>query len=412
MRVTTWIKREDAHMKEMFQNYISNFIRNLKTDSSVVHGMPIHNDPEGYQTVLVNPIISAGKYPDKGIADKIADTGNNTGNLLFAEGIKEQISYKKEIWILGEGVDEVRKPAAIMPSANFIIHGSDNFIKNCTEFLLNNDCPITLAGLGAQSTPELNTPSKLVSMLTPAKKRYFKMVAERAVTLGIRGEFTAECLELMGIHNYRIIGCPSFYKHLNGKYPRLPKPSLKKTQLTVTTGTEYESRLLEMGIRLHSIWLMQMLTEMPKSAFENETISPVWVERRFPGLQVSLEEYSYYLKNYTRIFFNLDEWNHYYQEEKITFSYGSRFHGNMASIRNGVPALWIVHDSRTTELAQTLHVPYITIQKFVNIKYPEELLEFCDYKDMYSHYNELCRNYITFLEENHISHHFYIKGRI
>lgn len=411
MRVTTWIDQEGAHMTGKLQSYIRNFIWNKKMDSTVSQGMPVHLDPEGYQTVLVNPIISAGKYPNKNIADKIADTGNNTGNLLFAEGIKEQISYEKEIWILGEGVSGLKKPVAIMPSANFIIHGSDNFIKNCTEFLLNNDCPITLAGLGAQSTPELNTPSKLVSILTPSKKRYFKMVSERAVSLGIRGEFTAECLELMGIHNYRIIGCPSFYKHLNGIYPRLTKPSLKKTQLTVTTGNEYESRLLEMGMRIHSIWLMQMLTEMPKSAFENETISPVWVERRFPGLQVSLEEYSYYLKNYTRIFFSLEEWNHYYEEEGITFSYGSRFHGNMASIRNGVPALWIVHDSRTTELTRTLYVPHITMQQFSKIKYPEELLEFCDYKDMYSHYNELCRNYVTFLEENHISHHFHIKGR-
>ena len=369
----------------------------------------VHRDADGYQTVLINPVISAGKYPEKNITDKVADTGNNTGNLLFAEGIKEQLSYEKEIWLRGSGTRDVAKPAAIMPSANFIIHGGDGFIENCKEFLIENDCPVTLAGLGAQSTSELNTPKKLVEVLTPLKKEYFKMVAERAVSLGIRGEFTAECLELMGIHNYRIIGCPSFYKHLGGKYPKLPAPSLERTQMTVTPGDVNETRILEQGIKLNSVWLMQMMTEMPKSAFENETISPVWVDRRFPQLQVSLETFGQYMKDRAKMFFKLEEWNHYYEEEGITFSYGSRFHGNMASIRNGVPALWIVHDSRTTELADTLHVPHITIEQFARMKDPEEMLEHCVYDDMYANYQSLCRNYVEFLEENHISHRFRVR---
>lgn len=369
----------------------------------------VHRDPENYHTVLINPIISAGKDMTKNIAGKMVDVGGNTGNLMFAEGIKEQIAYEKEIWIAGDGLEGVDKPAVIMPSANFMIHGSDGFIEGCQAFLDRTDCPVTLAGLGAQSTKELNTPRKLVDILTPVKKKYFKALSERAVTIGIRGEFTAECLELMGVHNYRIIGCPSFYKHLNGVFPKLAEPGLERTQITVTTGTPLESRILEMGIRLNSIWLMQMMTEMPKSAFEGETISPVWVERRFPELKVSLDEYSRYLRSRSRIFFTIDSWNRYYEEEKITFSFGSRFHGNMASIRNGIPALWITHDSRTTELAKALHVPCITIERFADIKNPEELLELCDYSEMYGYYREACVNYIAFLEENHISHRFRIR---
>ena len=88
----------------------------------------IHRDSENYHTVLVNPIISAGKDMTKDIAGKIADVGSNTGNLMFAEGIKEQIAYEKEIWIAGDSLEGVDKPTVIMPSANFMIHGSDNFI--------------------------------------------------------------------------------------------------------------------------------------------------------------------------------------------------------------------------------------------------------------------------------------------
>lgn len=372
----------------------------------------IHKDKEGYNTVLVNPILSAGKDKSKNITAQIADTGNNTGNLMFAEGIKEQLHYDKEIWIIGQDIKEVNKPAVIMPSANFIIHGSDDFISKCKDFLDTTDCPVTLAGLGAQSTQELNTPSKLVNALTPTKIKYFKMVSERAVSIGIRGEFTAECLELMGIHNFRIIGCPSFYKYLNGIYPQLPEPVLDKTQITLTTGSPMESRILEMGMKLNSLWLIQMMTEMPKSAFENETVSPVWVERRFPQLQVSIDEYTKYLKHNTRIFFRIDEWDQYYKQEKITFSFGSRFHGNMAAIRNGVPALWIVHDSRTKELVKTLHLPSIDIKEFAELKYPQDMLPYCDYRDMYDNYHKLCLNYVEFLEENHISHKFRITRKL
>ena len=153
------------------------------------------------------------------------------------------------------------------------------------------------------------------------------------------------------------------------------------------------------------------MTEMPKSAFEDETISPIWVERRFPELSYSLEEYSKYLKKQSRIFFRLNDWNQYYKQENIKFAYGSRFHGNMAAIRNGVPALWIVHDSRTAELVETLHLPHIAIEKFGEIKDAEEMLEYCDYSDMYESYRKLCNNYVDFLEENHISHRFYKKSR-
>lgn len=386
--------------------YITNAIEQKKYG---LDKQGVHRDPEGYHTVLVDPVFSAGKDLSKNITDKIADTGNNTGNLLFARGIREQIDYEREIWLAGEGVEGIEKPTVIMPSANFIIHGGDNFIENCKGFLERNDCPVTLAGLGAQSTKELDTPRKLVDVLTPLKKEYFKMLSERAVSIGIRGEFTAECLELMGIHNYRIIGCPSFYKHLSGTYPHLPEPTLARTQMTVTPGDANETKILEMGVKLNSIWMMQMMTEMPKSAFENETLSPVWVERRFPQLQISLEEFKQYMLTNARMFFRLEDWNRFYKEEGITFSYGSRFHGNMASLRNGVPALWIIHDSRTTELAETLHVPHITIEQFAEIKDPQELLDYCTYDDLYANYHSLCENYVEFLEENHISHRFRVR---
>ena len=105
-----------------------------------------------------------------------------------------------------------------------------------------------------------------------------------------------------------------------------------------------------------------------------------------------------------RMFFDLDTWDSFYHDERITFAFGSRFHGNMAALRNGVPALWITHDSRTSELTKTLHLPSITQQTFSRIRTAQELLEYVDYSDFIKHYPNMRNNYKQFLEENHLSH--------
>mgnify|MGYP002249907294 CR=1 FL=1 len=57
-------------------------------------------------------------------------------------------------------------------------------------------------------------------------KKFFNKMSEKATSIGVRGEFTAECLSLLGVHNIRIIGCPSFYKYLDGNIPTISQPSV------------------------------------------------------------------------------------------------------------------------------------------------------------------------------------------
>lgn len=385
----------------------------METIKNILHRTNIteHMDKDGYQTVLLNPIVAAERYPEKNIEERMEDVGFNTGNLLFGMGIKEQLIISREMWYKGK-ITGVDKPACIMPSSNFIIQGDDDILVDaCMELLNETDCPVTLAGLGAQSSKELDTPSKLMEKVSSRKKAYFKAVAERAVSLGVRGEFTAECLEILGIHNYRIIGCPSFYKYRNGVFPILPKPNLKRTQFTVTTGSPVETKILETGMKLKSIWLMQMMTEMPDCAFEGKNVSEDMMMRRFPGLKVGVKELTDFMRKNARFYFELKKWDNFYQEEKITFSFGSRFHGNMCALRNGVPALWITHDSRTEELTKALYLPNITAEEFAKIDDPKKMLKYCDYSDLYKNYEKLCRNYVEFLEENHISHRFTLKEK-
>lgn len=357
-----------------------------------------------YNTIVVNLIISLNRNLDKPSLDKLGFAGGNTGNIIFTEAVKEQVRLKKEIWINPTALDNVENPAVIIPAANFIISGNqDSLADALIRFMERTDCPITLAGLGAQNTPLLNTPGKLVRHLSETKKRCFKMLAERAVTLGIRGEFTAECLDLLGIHNYRIIGCPSLYKYMNGSFPRLPPPSLKNVQITVTPASPSETKILEMGYSLNAEWLMQMSTDLIQCTENAYVPDKAAIYNSFPEISLSLHDLSSYITTKGKAFWTIDDWNHYYQSHHLSFAFGSRFHGNISALRNGIPALWITHDSRTAELIQALYLPHITQEKFMHeIKNPEQLLGYCDYSHFYQNYPALLTNYIDFLKENYL----------
>ena len=357
-----------------------------------------------YNTVVVNLIISLNRNLDKPISEKIGLAGGNTGNIIFTEAVKEQVRFEEEIWINPTALHAIHNPSVIIPAANFIISGNqDSLAEALIRFMNGTNCPITLAGLGAQSTSQLNTPSKLMKHVSNAKKQCFKMLSERTVTLGIRGEFTAECLELLGIHNYRIIGCPSLYKYMNGTFPKLPKPSLDNVQISVTPPDLTDNKILEMGYSLQADWLMQMSTDLVEYKDNLDELDKYKISQYFPKLLISEDKLKSYIRKHGKTFWTVEEWEKYYRYNHISFAFGSRFHGNMAALRNNVPALWITHDSRTTELVHTLNLPFITRDNFVeDIVMPERLLEYCDYSKFYDQYPKLLLNYKKFLTENHI----------
>ena len=116
-----------------------------------------------------------------------------------------------------------------------------------------------------------------------------------------------------------------------------------------------------------------------------------------------------YMRKNGHMFFRYSDWCDFYKEYNPTFSYGSRFHGNMCAMRNGIPALWITHDSRTSELVNTLHLPSIDYKQFEKIRDLEELVSYCDYSQFKKNYRVLSRNYVQFLNENKINHNFSIE---
>ena len=174
----------------------------------------------------------------------------------------------------------------------------------------------------------------------------------------------------------------------------------------ITTGNVYESKILRMAMENDWEWVMQTASELPECYFDNKQISKEKMNKVFPRLEKSDQDVSEYTQKRGNMFFDVVDWYKFLKQKQFTFSFGSRFHGNMIALRSGIPALWVVHDSRTRELVDTFSLPKINYEQLVRIHNIEELLEYCDYNAFYKKYSQICKEYVVFLEENEISHKF------
>lgn len=353
--------------------------------------------------LFFNQIPLAGNKKEYSVDEKLKYVGLNTGNIVYVGALKNQVLYDKEIWFSESVIEDKNNLIGIIPCANMI-----GVYDVCTEiwgeYIKKWDIPITLIGLGAQSTKELNTPKKLVNALPKEKIAALKRISGQAISLGIRGEFTAECLELMGIYNYRIIGCPSLYREMKDNFRPIDFPSKKKCVINLLPYSALASKILNMGMTNNAKWIMQESSEMPKTFLENKEIEFRHIATRFPDSNISVNVLESYMRANSKIFWDMDEWSAYLQKEKFTFSFGSRFHGNVMSLLNGIPALWITHDSRTQELVDTFSLPYITNKELCLIKNIDELIQYCNYDLFYKKYKIMFNEYLHFLEENEIPH--------
>ena len=178
--------------------------------------------------------------------------------------------------------------------------------------------------------------------------------------------------------------------------------------MTFTPGGFERSRVLSFGMKYNCYWVIQEMGEYSRTidVFGHEMVSVKWLLKNAPSAILKERELQNYNKKMSYVFWGINKWNEFYKKENIKFAFGTRFHGNMEALRNGVPALWITHDSRTAELTHFLHLPNIAIKRFSAIKCLDELLQYCDYTDLRKNYNDLCKNYVDYLAENKLLHRY------
>ena len=325
--------------------------------------------------------------------DALELAGGNTGNLVFNDAAKKEFKHVSSLFIHDAIASEFYGRSVIGLSNSILFtNGTSRPVMRLFDTYANNfGGQLTILGLGSQSSFPEQTPEQLVETLSFQEITTFRKLAAKSHSIGIRGEFTARCLDAMGIRNYQIIGCPSIYLQESYEHMKTVKPCLENPLVTFTRNQstvpykKCDFVLMQLGAMLNAGWCMQTLAEYPEDLIANSELDPAIKE---------------WVKKKRNIFFNCKDWKEWLQKNHFTFCFGSRFHGNMMAFQNGIPTLWVNHDSRTKELLEFLHLPYVDSSCVTDADCVSDLIQKCNYHSFLEHYPELRRQYLLFLKEN------------
>lgn len=283
-----------------------------------------------------------------------------------------------------------------------------------SEILEKLTIPVIAFGIGAQasSTTEISVSSET--------RRVMKLISERCCSVGVRGTFSAEVLTDLGVHNVRVIGCPTLFRH---KRPELEIPTFDlkairklgytlrrevsntyasdiatylslqretildvaaKYDLTLISQGEIAEKKIALGTQEQKRDAMASLRDSGWMGGDNRMIklSDIYDRRLF---------YSDVVADYDQLVRDMD------------LVLGFRLHGNLIALSNGVPSIYFTYDSRTREFADFLKIPTFNVfssQKFEIEAYDDPAL----FEPFNRAYVSGYDNMRAFLNENGIAH--------
>lgn len=349
--------------------------------------------------------------------------GYNTGNILICDYATKKLNYD---FIYSSSWDKITDEYLILAAndlrPNYYINYDYWF-----KFLENLQHPINLIGLGTQATLEDMNPLEYTKTLSSDMVRWIQSIADKCVSIGVRGEFTADVLKYLGIRNVDIIGCPTWF--VNGYNQPVIHKKEWNNNLKPAFYTCWEP-YSDWHVAWHKSLLKNMLLlENPKFIIQSEfnflpymiankdiiqflshfTITDYTDSSNIIKKHFGLNDYDILqnnsIKNMFEIFSNIHEWEQFIKTRDFTF--GFRIHGSIIALKNNVPSICIVSDSRMYELCSFLHIPFVQVNQIASSELNiEQIYKDADFSELNNQYPKLLKNYISFLEKNHISHKF------
>jgi hypothetical protein len=316
----------------------------------------------------------------------LSRTGSNTGNLFIGNGLFNNLNCTTKAYGLNfETTDPTtlheRYDHLFIPASNFLNPFSD--FGPAHEFLAETRIPFFCFGLGSQHLPG----TELV--LKPGTEKFIRLLAERSGTVGVRGVFTADLMNTMGLKNVSVVGCPSLLNMSPAAANRLQadKPSLAKIAVHFSNNVrshavnasalrDTENALLARALSENAYYILQneieefqFLAAATEGDEASATRSLGALAKTF-GIDLSNPAFASFMRHRIRAFFAVPEWIG--AMSTMTAAIGSRFHGTISALLAGTPGLLLAHDMRTREMAEFFQVPVLPIDRSYT---QEELIE-------------------------------------
>ncbi|TKB01491.1 polysaccharide pyruvyl transferase family protein [Alteromonas portus] len=346
--------------------------------------------------------------------------GANTGNLLFQYAVCNLLD--EDYVVVGEDLpwdvktvqDQCR--VLVIPSANFVRENFD--FSGFVDFLDKTELPVVFLGLGAQAKNYEQTEFNFHESID----RLLDLIKRKSKKVALRGAFTDKVLRERGVDTGVITGCPTNF--INKDPDFINKLKMKWSQDAfsfVATGDEpwpkdltkrdAERKMIEWVAKGNGLYLQQSVEPFIKYARQRNLYQTAAVpEHHEKSLREALaphmsdEEFRGFVATKMRLYYSVDQWME--DSARVDFSIGLRLHGNMAAWQSGTPAIWVYHDSRTRELAETMNLPHLSHLEFLKINSLAELREKVNFEfESYDNTRQVLReNLSNVLEAHGVSH--------
>jgi len=364
--------------------------------------------------LFLGAAISSHPQPGLTAVQKFEYLGRNTGNLLIGQSMFEELVFTEHGYGKQSSPEEAneRFDVIVISAANFIFRNFD--FEDLANFIERTNLPIVMAGLGAQAPEQGHS----IENIPIGTKRLLSIVSDRSKVIGVRGDYTADVMNKFGHKNVRAVGCPSLYRSRKRNLQIERPDDYSKCRISLNgsrnvfshsyspgNALRVEAEIVKLSVRNGLSYILQ--NEIPELSIA-AGISPSEENKRHLaaivkqlGIPVSTDEYEQHVKEHFKVFFTLEEWDTYIRE--FDASVGSRFHGNLIALTNEKPAIIIAHDSRTTEMAELMHIPHLRVDEISSIDIPR-WFEAADFDAFEKQYQKLYDRFAEFLTENGLEH--------
>jgi hypothetical protein len=348
------------------------------------------------------------------LSARLDATGANTGNLFIGHGLFHGLDCAHKAYHPGFGAIPAERlhehfDVVFIPASNFVGNGVDLTAHH--DYFARARLPMFCFGLGSQLLPGQKP------ALKPGTEGFLHLLSERGGSIGVRGAFTAEVLWEMGIRNTSIVGCPSFLglRQAALRWLLAAEPSLDKIACNFSNNVRRhaidpdgmrasENALFQRLVGENAFYVLQNeAPEMDLLAAQagGDTAAAADAIGRIAKLfEVSgtREDVRRFLERRMRVFFSVPHWVGCM--ETMSAAVGTRFHGNVAALLAGTPALFLVHDMRTRELCELLRVPHLVLDRAVPAEETVERILACDYRPFVQQFPRLLMEWRLFLARN------------
>lgn len=330
-----------------------------------------------------------GLSPSTGISafqstESLYDAVGNTGNLAFTYAISRQVgaANRHVRWNAPSADLKAAGDLAVMTAANQLGPHAD--LAKVAEKLASTDQKLVVLGLGAQSTidgaiPDL--PQGTLDFLAEARRH----APASGPNITVRGPFTKKVLDHYGFGDCaEVMGCPSLFINPNPRLGQLIARNLRRPQrIAVAAGSytrpnhrEVERKLVQLVTQTSGSYVGQhplQMVQLTRGEAKRLSSADLGKSRDYLMPDASLPRFIRWTRRHGNVFFDIPSWmEHYRHFDLVT---GMRIHGVMVALQAGVPALCIVHDSRTLELCETMMVPHVRADALPENLSPQAMMD-------------------------------------